>query len=300
MTKTRHSGGQSPKRILIIYNPTAGRFRLGRFTKVMAELERLGCKLTVKRTTQRGDAESFARSADPTRVDAVVAAGGDGTISEVVNGLNGCGLPLGIIPLGTANVLAAEIGLSRCPQAIATVIADGARLRCHLGLANGHLFMMMAGVGFDANVVKTVSPVLKRLIGKGAYVWAAIRELLRHAPDRYQVTLEGRTTAAASVVIGKGRFYGGRYTCTPDARLGRPSFQVCLFKSGGRRATLKYILKFLSGKIPWLEDVTLVETDQVRIEGRPGDFVQGDGDIIACLPLDVDIAQESLDLLVPA
>lgn len=300
MANTRRSGAQSPKRILIIRNPTAGWFSQGRFSRVKAELERLGCDVTVRNTARRGDAEAFARSVDPAGVDAVVAAGGDGTVSEVVNGLLGRDLPLGIIPLGTANVLAAEIGLSHCPRATATAIASGARLRCRLGLANGRLFIMMAGVGFDAHVVKNISPVLKKLTGKGAYVWAVIKQLFCHAPDQYQVTLGGRTISAASVVIGNGRFYGGRYTCTPDARLDRPSFQVCLFKNGGTGATMQYILGLLRGKIPGMANVTIVEADRLRIEGRPGDPVQGDGDIITCLPLDVCIAPETIDLLTPA
>ena len=300
LANTRPSGPQGPKRILIIYNPTAGWRRQGRFLKAKAALEGLGCAVTVKKTTQRGDAEAFARSADPAQVDAVVAAGGDGTISEVVNGLLGRNLPLGIIPLGTANVLAAEIGLSRRPRAMATAIASGSSLRCHLGLANQRHFVMMAGIGFDAHVVKNVSPVLKNLIGKAAYFWTTVHALFCHAPDQHRVTMEGRTYFASSVVIGKGHFYAGRYICTPDARLDRPFFQVCLFKSSGRWTTLLNILGLLRGKIPTMSNVTLVETDRLRIEGPPGDPVQGDGEIIASLPLDVRIAPETIDLLVPA
>lgn len=299
MSNTHLSASPDRKRILIIHNPAAGWLRQVRFAKVKVELKLLGCEITVKTTTRRGDAEAFARSADPIKVDAIVAAGGDGTVSEIASGMLGRNLPLGIIPLGTANVLAAEIGLSHCPRAIATVIAAGATRRCHIGLANGHLFMMMAGIGFDAHVVKYVSQALKKTIGKGAYVWATIQQLLRHASDEYQVTLEGRTISAASIVVGKGRFYGGRYTCTPDARLEEPSFQVCLFNSGGTWATLRYIVGLLRGKISGMANVTIIETDRLRIDGRPGESVQGDGDIITDLPLDVCIAPETLDLLVP-
>jgi len=300
LANNRPSGEQGPKRILAIYNPTAGWRRQGRFLKVKAELEGLGCSVTVKNTTQQGDAEKFARSADPTQIDAVAAAGGDGTISEVVNGLLGRNLPLGIIPLGTANVLAAEIGLSRHPRAMATAIAAGSRLRCHLGLANHRHFVMMAGVGFDAHVVKNFSPVLKKLIGKAAYFWTTVHELFCHAPDQLRVTLEGRTYFASSVVIGKGHFYAGRYICTPDAHLDRPYFQVCLFTSSGRWTTFLNILGLLRGKITAMSNATLVETDWLRIEGPLGDPVQGDGEIIASLPLDIRISPETLDLLVPA
>ncbi|PCJ59862.1 MAG: lipid kinase [Rhodospirillaceae bacterium] len=300
MVKSHPLEGQRPKRILIIHNPTAGRCCRGRFLKVKGELERLGCELTVKATTRRGDAEAFAREASRDLLDAVVAAGGDGTVSEVVNGLLGRNLPLGIIPLGTANVLAAEILLPFRPRAIAAVIAEGDRLHCHLGLANGRLFTMMAGVGLDAHVVKNISPRLKKWIGKGAYAWATLRELFCHTANRYQVTLAGRTFSAASVVIGKGHFYGGRYICTPDARLDRASFQVCLFKGGAPWTTMLNILGILRGKISGMANVTLVETDRLLIEGPPGDPVQGDGDLIACLPLEIRISEKTIDLLVPA
>ncbi len=300
MVKAYTPEGQRQKRILIIHNPTAGRFCRSRFLKVTAELERLGCDVTVKTTTRRGDAEAFAMAASPDRFDAVAAAGGDGTVGEVVNGLLDRELPLGIIPLGTANVLAAEIVLPLRPKAIAAVIAEGARLRCHLGLANGRLFTMMAGVGLDAHVVKTLSPGLKKWIGKGAYAWATLRELFCHTSNRYQVTLDGRTFSAASVVIGKGHFYGGRYICTPDARLDRASFQVCLFKGGAPWTTMLNILGILRGKVSGMANVTLVETDHLSIEGPPGEPVQGDGDLIACLPLEARIAEKTIDLLVPA
>ena len=142
------------KRVLIIYNPTAGWFRRGYFLKVLAELDRLGCHVTVQQTLRQGDAETFAKRTDPAQTDAVVAAGGDGTINEVANGLLGLNVPLGIIPLGTANVLAAEIGLLPGPKAIATTIAAGTRLTCHPGRANGRLFKMKAAEGFHAHVVK--------------------------------------------------------------------------------------------------------------------------------------------------
>ena len=123
--------------------------------------------------------------AAPTKADVIAAAGGDGTVGEVVNDLLGRGLPLGIVPLGTTNVLAGEIGLSLCPRTVATIIAAGSGLRSHIGLVNGPPFMMMTGVGFDAHVAKQVSPALKRRVGKGAYIWTTLVELFRYAPRRY-------------------------------------------------------------------------------------------------------------------
>ena len=299
MAHTFHSDEQFSKRLLIVYNPAAGQRHAKRFSTIKDELERRGCDIHIRETTRRGDAEAFARSADVTRYDVVVAAGGDGTIREVMSGLVGRGLTLGIIPLGTANVLAAELGLPDDLQALATTLTKGTRMLCYPGLANGHLFMLMAGVGFDARVVKNASPKLKSLIGKGAYVWAIIQELIRNTPDRYEIQFEGRTISAASVIIGKGRFYAGRYSWTPDARLYQPFFQVCLFKSSDGWSILKNIVGLVLGTVPKSKNVTLLETDQLRIIGDPSEPVQGDGDIIACLPLEIGISQQTLELLIP-
>ncbi len=295
------------KRILIVCNPTAGRYQPARLQAVTAALERLGARVRVVHTTRRGDAEELARTADPEGVDVVVAAGGDGTIGEVVTGLLGRGLPLGIIPLGiiplgiiplgTTNVLAAELDLPSDPQAIAACIVGGDRLRSHLGRANGRIFIMMAGLGFDARIVRDVSPFLKKFTGKGAYVWGTVCQLFQPNTTIFQVTMNGQIYRAASVIIGNGHFYAGRYICTPNARLENPVFQVCLFARGSAWANMVNVFAMLLGKVPVLSGVTLIETDRLTIEGTGGEPVQGDGDILTELPLVVEIAEETLDII---
>ena len=115
-----------PRRILVIFNPAAGRerSRAKRLGRVVAELERRGCTVTVLSTRAPGDAERLAREAD-LAFDLIVAAGGDGTVNEVANGIFAASRPLAVLPLGTGNVLANEIGLPRDPRRLARVIADG-------------------------------------------------------------------------------------------------------------------------------------------------------------------------------
>ena len=154
------------RRLLVIRNPAAGS-RGGRFAATLDRLTGLGCRIEVRETGARGDAERFAQ--EPGDRDLVVAAGGDGTINEVANGLvaGASGLPLAILPLGTANVLAGEIGLGLDPGAVARTIARGAPRRISLGRVTGaqaggggaaRLFFQMAGVGFDAHAVAGVNP----------------------------------------------------------------------------------------------------------------------------------------------
>ncbi len=115
------TGAPRRPRVLIVHNPTAGGSR-ARAGAIIVRLRRLGCHLEVRSTARRGDAEAFARAAAGQGFDRVVAAGGDGTINEAIQGLAGTGLPLALLPLGTANVLAAEIGLGSEPAALAETI----------------------------------------------------------------------------------------------------------------------------------------------------------------------------------
>lgn len=288
-------GAAPARRLLVIHNPTAGGWRRKpRFARALAELERLGCRVDVRRTEARGDAERLARTARGEDYDLVVAAGGDGTINEVVNGLVHSGLPLGVVPLGTANVFASEIGLPAGMRSAASFTARAPIVPVHVGSANGRCFSLMAGAGFDALVVAGVDGRLKRLCGKCAYVFESLLRMASWRAAPYVVTIDGKRHEAASVIIAKGRFYAGRYVVAPAAHLPAPSFQVVLFQKGGRLAVMRYGLALLLNAIPRLSDVAIVEGKVVEIEGPPGEPVQGDGDIVASLPLRVAIAERVL------
>nr|WP_255635726.1 YegS/Rv2252/BmrU family lipid kinase [Azospirillum sp. 412522] len=296
------------RRLLVIHNPTAGGRRARRLRAVVSRLEARGVSVAVRPTGRRGDAEAFAREADPADVDAVVAAGGDGTINEVINGLadhakSGGPLPLGIVPMGTANVLAAELGLTTDPERIAAAIAGGRRTMIWPALANGRVFSLMAGAGLDARVVERVDPRVKRLIGKGAYVAETLVQLATRPDHRYRVTLDdGEAREVASVIVAKGHFYGGRFICAPDARLTEPELHVCLFPRGGRLNALRYVWGVTAGRLARFPDYRVVTAKRVRIEGPAGDglfadAVQGDGDVLARLPVEIALAGWRLPVL---
>lgn len=276
----------------MIHNPTAGQRGARRLRAVLEVLEqRFGVEATVRATTGRGDAEAMARTVAPGAFDAVVAAGGDGTVNEVVNGLGassgGAPVPLGIVPLGTANVLAHELGLPSDPEGMGTVLAVGQAQPVHLGVANGRCFAMMAGAGFDARVVERVAPRLKRLIGKGAYAVETLVQLADYRGTRYRVTVDGVTEEVASVIVAKGRFYAGRFVCAPEARLADPSLHVCLFRETGRWNAIRYIWGVVADRLPRLPDYRVVPARRIVIEAPVGAAVQGDGDIIARLPVEI-------------
>jgi YegS/Rv2252/BmrU family lipid kinase len=293
------------RRVTVVFNPTAGGCRRARLNETLKLLRASGCEVDLQATAARGDAETIARTFGGRLPAAglLVIAGGDGTINEAVNGLLSAGgngaSSMALVPLGTANVLANEIGLATAPAAVARAIAGGASVRAYVGVANGRCFTAMAGVGFDAHVVANVSLRLKRLFGKGAYVVESLRQLWRFPFPRYRVTVDGQSYDAASVIVAKGHFYGGRYVCAPDARLDQPEFHVCLFERGGRWNAIRYALALALGRLPGLADFRVLRGRVVTIDGPTGDPVQGDGDVIAHLPVRIEIAPQPLRLIVP-
>lgn len=288
--------------ILIIMNPAAGRRRRAYYEAVLRELRALDVKLAIHETTGPGHAETLARLALAERFDVIVAAGGDGTINEVVNGLAGSGRPFAILPLGTANVMANEIGLDTHPASVARVIARGAPRPVYFGRAGGRVFLLMAGVGLDARIVARVSLALKRRVGKLAYAWQTVYELARYRPALFDVAIDGVTHHAAAVVIAKGHFYGGRFICAPQACLERPELHVCLFLKPGRVHAVHYALALLTGRLGRLPeaDYRIITTRRLELSGPDGEPTQIDGDIGVPLPATLEVIDEPFMLLQPA
>jgi len=287
------------RRLLIIFNPVAGWRRRRRLAPVLAQLRAHGCALELRETQASGDAERFAAEADPGAFDLVVVAGGDGTVNETINGLARSGLPLALIPLGTANVLAAEIGLSTDPAAVARCVALGQPRPIALGAANGRRFILMAGAGFDAHVVAGVSVPMKRWLGKGAYVLSTLRQLLVFDFPSYEVLTDNKAQRAASVIVTNARYYGGRFVCAPEASLESATLQVCLFERGGRLAALGYALALFSGRLPRLASYRLIAARRIEVRGRPGEPIQVDGDGIGQLNVAIEVLPRALDLVFP-
>lgn len=287
------------RRLLVIYNPTAGRRKRARLEAYLDLLEEAGCAVEYRPTTKRGDAEAFARDATAARFDAVVAAGGDGTIAEVANGLPPDAAPLGIFPLGTANVLANEIGLPLEPKAVMRAVLRGPAKAVHVGRLEGRVFTIMAGVGFDAHVVAHLPGWLKRWLGKGAYVIESLRRLALWRSPRYRLVIDGVGYDCASAVIAKAHFYGGRFVCCPEADLARPDFQIALLQQPGRLGALRAMAALPLGLLPRLAEVQLLRGTRIEILGAAGEPVQADGDLAARLPAAVVIETKPIRLIAP-
>ena len=287
--------------IFIVYNPVAGR----RHRRRLEELERLLCerghRVEVRVTGERGDAREIARTAEG--IDVLVAAGGDGTVNEIVDGLtardSADGAPaVGFLPLGTANVLAWELDLPRSPRGLVRLIESGERIVFRPGIANGHRFVLMASTGLDARAVAAVRLRTKRLLGGIAYVSAALRSLRRALPA-CGVTIGDTAYSARTVIVTRVRHYGGPFVLVPEAGFGAGLLYVVLLQSQGWFATTRYGLALLLGRLGHLDDVTIVATDRVEIRGEAGEPVQMDGDIAAALPLSIRVDERQIALLAP-
>lgn len=290
------------KNILVIHNPVAGRRWRARVDRLFELLAEHGFKTHVELTAKRGDAREAARLAEG--VDVIVAAGGDGTVNEIVDGLAArpAGQPIpavAFLPLGTANVLAWELNLPRDPEGLVHLIETGTSVAARPGIANGHRFVLMASVGLDARAVAAVKSPLKRLLGGGAYVLAAVAALKAPAPN-YAVTIDGQAFAARTVIVTRARRYGGPFSLAPAGGLETGAFQVVLMGSYGWRAALRYGAALALGRLHRLADVEVVTGRTVAIDGPSGEPVQIDGDIATTLPLAAEMDDWAVSFLAPA
>jgi YegS/Rv2252/BmrU family lipid kinase len=238
-------------------------------------------------------------------VDVIAVAGGDGTINEVVNGLAGSSVALGVIPLGTANVLADEIGLKRAPGDVARVLAEGPIRPISVGLANGRRFVMMAGAGFDASVVDQVSLSLKRRLGPFAYVWQTFKHAFTDRFAECEVTVDGVAYKTVSAVVCNGRHYGGPFVAAPAAALTDGLLHVILLKGRGWLSVARYSIALLMGRLGKLADVEFVLGREVIVREVKGRGVanlpvQADGDIITHLPARFGVDPMPVGLVWPA
>ncbi|MBV9968016.1 MAG: diacylglycerol kinase family lipid kinase [Alphaproteobacteria bacterium] len=289
------------RQILIIVNPAAGRRRtferrLGRF---VAALERQGCSVVLRRAgPSPGEVERLAREAER-GFDAIVAAGGDGTVNAVVNGLQRSQVAVGVLPLGTANVLARELGLPRNPEQLAGLVAAGRVSPVWSGRIGNRAFAMMASAGFDSEIVAAVRPGLKRRIGWLAFVFAILVRLCRYRASALVVRADGLEYRVAGVVAAKGRYYAGPFVVAPGAKLSEPTLELVLLRAGGRFAVLRYAIALGFGLIAHVPGITILRVREALVFGEASLPVQADGEIVGRLPVTIGVADKPLLLIQP-
>lgn len=287
-----------PRPCFLIVNPTSGSFSRERQEKVLALLKGRGLAPELLPTSGPKDATLFAeRICADVRDPLVLAAGGDGTVNGVLNGLAPGAATLGVIPLGTSNVLARELGIASLEDALARVARGASRpisvgeLRCG---GESRRFLLMAGVGVDGAVVRAVRLNEKKLVGKGAYLLSALRVLA--AWDRGKLTVRGggRSLTCHSVIVCNAARYGGNFLLAPEMDLFSPGFQVVCI-SGGRLAHLRLVLRLGLGRAADSRSLVSFPASEIEVLGdKP---VQLDGDYFGCAPLRLASVPDFLRLI---
>ncbi len=279
------------RRFLLVFNPTAGTANRAMLDTVAARLRGQGATLVA--LDGLGPAEIVERVREARQAgtyDAVVAAGGDGTIRLVAAALDGCDLPLGIIPLGTGNVLANEIGLSRRPGAVARMLVEGPTVPITGAIANGAPFLLMCGIGFDGRVIAGLRLAEKSRFGQMAYVRPVLKALAQPL-DALEIEADGAMHYASWAVVANAGRYGGRFLLTRRTHVSVPGLHLVLFKSESRATLVRQLAALALGRLDQAAerraDVAIVECREVKVRANHEAAVQIDGDPFGTTPVHV-------------
>jgi diacylglycerol kinase (ATP) len=286
---------------VLVYNPGSGqrRDRFHSITRMIDALRPQGIAVTPRTTAGPADATRLTAEALAAGVDLVIVHGGDGTVNEAVQALVGTPTPLAVWPGGTSNVLARELELPGTLDLMARVIATGAIRRVSVGRAGERYFLLMAGVGLDADTLRAVHPGLKRLTGEGAYWMAGLRQLTDWNPVPFVVETESGRHRATFAVVANAASYGGGLRFAPEASMDDDLLDPCLFDSTERHRFARYLAAAFSGSHLGLPGVTYLKARRAVVHGPDNRLVQVDGELLGRLPVSFDCVPDALSLVVP-
>jgi diacylglycerol kinase (ATP) len=303
--------------IFLINNPKAKKSSERKIMLASRFLKSRGYKVDMFFTTHRGHAESIAREAIDKSPSLIIAAGGDGTFNEVINGIAGSEAPMAILPLGTTNVLAKElcipenvegameIAVGRTPKTVSLgkIVRSSEdngnnppspTLRKE-GLGGFRYFVLMAGIGFDGEAVFGINEVFKKFSGKGAYIYNGIKTLCRFDPGELTFDVDGKSYSGFSAIVGKASRYGGNFRVTPDARLTDPALYICIFKGKKRLDIFRYVVGVATGSHLGFKDVEYLKAEKIQIDGKA--HIQIDGDYFGKTPAKIELAPDIVRLV---
>jgi diacylglycerol kinase (ATP) len=269
-------------------------------------LENNGHSVTVAPTTGPSTAGAIAREHIARDANLIVAAGGDGTINEVVEGMVHSRVPLAIFPAGTANVLAMEMKLGSRLERVAERLEECrpqripvGRLICDDGRVDRH-FMLMAGIGLDAHIVYNVNAILKARVGKLAY-WLAGWSLLGKRLGQFTVEVGGKRYPSSFALITKVRNYGGDFEIARNVSIMDDEFELVLLEGRNTLRYVKYFAGMVLNNLAAMKGATVLRSDRVAVccPDDAGIYVQIDGEFAGRLPAEVRIVPDALTLMIP-
>ena len=285
----------------VIYNPISG---MGSARKKIAALkaglERCGFRVQLAGTAHRGDATALASSLKQS-TSLLVVVGGDGTLNEVINGLGPDSPNVAVLPTGTGNVMAKELVLPKNIDGICRMVSQGQSRKLDVATVGSRRFLLMASIGFDAQVTLILSSERKGCIGLHSYTGPIIRTLLRYRPPRLHVEIDGgRTSRVGSlVIISNVSSYGGPLRVAPDAVPDDGLLDICVFKGNTRSGILRYFWGAWWGRTKMLDDVEYLRAREITVTSDRKVPVQADGDPAGFTPVTFRLEKWGIPFLVP-
>jgi YegS/Rv2252/BmrU family lipid kinase len=282
---------------LVILNPAA---RSDKASRLRERIAALSGGASMRLTSEAGDARDIAAEAVREGFEVIIAAGGDGTLNEVVNGIGGSSVRLGILPVGTMNVFATELGIPQGNLERAwSVIEQGKVVEVDLPKANDTHFIQLAGVGLDAEVVRKTTADSKRALGPLSYLLTLV-QVAAHKPSRVMLEAEGgRISEGSFALIGNGRLYGGPFPVFQRASLFDGLLDVLVFQNQSHWDVVRYFQAIAFGTHPQLPDVEYFQTSTLRVTSSGDVPVELDGEVAGMLPCLFSVNSQKLRVLAP-
>ena len=290
---------------LLLYNPAAGRFPLSekRLKALLKTLYDYGIRAETAITQPSQEA-----SLNLENKDLLIVYGGDGTLHEAIPEAVKWQVPVALLPAGTTNVLARELGIPRDPERALSLVPQRKLQKIHLGQASlpqarlsqaGRYFHLMAGIGFDGDVISRTGQHMKKTFGMAAYWLVAHVSLLKYPMTPFELSLEGEVHQGTFAVIGNARNYGGELHLTPKASVQENCLDVCLFTSQQRWRYLLYLWGVLSGRHLRYPDVLYRKVQHLKVSSDRPVPIQMDGELIGQSPMEFSSSSEGLQVVVP-
>ncbi len=294
------------RRALIVTNPAAARAGDAYLRAAVSRLGRGGVHAEVARTAAAGDGERLAREAVAGGADLVIAHGGDGTAMDVAAALVGTGRPLGLLPAGTGNLLAGNLGVRRSWRAASDVIVRGVERAVDLGRlttgAGSRIFAVACGAGFDAELMRSTGARHKRLFGMGAYVATALGLAATITRARLCIEADGQlheSQAALVLVANCGELIPGILPLHPQVRPDDGMFDVAILDATSIPGAARLVWRMFVRRPHEVAGITFLRAARVRITAEPALPVQADGEAAGMTPLSVELLPLALHVLAP-
>lgn len=294
----------SPRKALLIVNPTAGHYSEKRLTGFVQRLERAGLTVQVTKTRYRGHAADIVQNRPP-ETDFIIAGGGDGTIAEIAHAMMENPCPLSLWPVGSANVLALELNIPFHDAHNATLIASGQTRTLWPGWLTTEgqtsptLFLQMVGIGLDGWVVQQLSSSLKKRIGRLAYALTALRLPFAYSFPAFETCVDGRTYHSCLTIISKGRLYGGPFRLFPHNHHEEPGFSIFILHRLNPLDLFRQLLAFACHKPCPDPAVSYIKGQTITCSGNKPVPVQSDGDFRGMTPCRITSAPTPLQIICP-